>query len=146
MPFFLPLCTFSPSLPNPQYFVLSLSLSLFHLFPYYVLPALISHKKCMMFEYDYHCLSDNKSLQMHLLFHLSPLNPIQSNSSRDSILCKEWSPVQPPLNGETIIGPLDKCFFSETGVQYEQNKVTRKTEKVRFIMRKEEFSKKRMQY
>jgi hypothetical protein len=38
-------------------------------------------------------------------------------------------------------------FFSETGVQYEQqSKVTRKTEKVRFRTRKEEFSKKRMQY
>ncbi len=108
-PFSLPLSMFSPSLPNPQYLILSLSV--FRLFPHYVLPAVISHKKRMMFKYDYHCLIDNKSLQMHLLFHLSPLNTIQSISSRDSILCKEWSLVQTPLNGETIIGLLDKCFF-----------------------------------
>ncbi len=68
-PFSLSPSTFSPSLPNPQY--LGLSLCALCLTPRYVLPALIPHKKCMMFEYDYHWLIDNKRLRTHLLFHLA---------------------------------------------------------------------------
>ncbi len=60
--------TFSPSLPNPQYLVLSFCALC--LIPHYVLPVLISHKKRMMFEYGYHWLIDNKRPRMHLLFHL----------------------------------------------------------------------------
>ncbi len=67
--FSLPSSIFSPSLPNPQYLVLSFCA--FCLTPRYVLPALIPHKKRMMFEYDYHWLIDNKHLRTHLLFHLA---------------------------------------------------------------------------
>ncbi len=48
---------FSPSLPNLQHVVLSLCALC--LIPRYVLPVLISHKKRMMFEYDYHWLTIN---------------------------------------------------------------------------------------
>ncbi len=66
-PFSLSPSTFSPSLPNPQ----SLSFCTICLTPRYVQPALILHKKHMMFEYDNHGLIDNKHLRMHLLFHLA---------------------------------------------------------------------------
>jgi hypothetical protein len=43
--------TFSPSLPNPQYLILSFYALC--LIPRYVLSVLISHKKCTMFKYGY---------------------------------------------------------------------------------------------
>jgi hypothetical protein len=60
--------TFSPSLPNPQ--CLISSFCTLCLIPLQVLPILIPHKKCMMFEYDYHWFTDNKRLRTHQLFHL----------------------------------------------------------------------------
>jgi hypothetical protein len=68
-PLSLPPLMFSPSLPNPQYLVLSFCTLC--LIPLYILPVLIPHKKRMIIEYDYHCLIDNKSLRTHLLFHLA---------------------------------------------------------------------------
>ncbi len=56
-PFSLSASSFSPSLPNSQHLVLSLCALC--LIPHYVLPVLISHKKCMMFKYDYHWLTIN---------------------------------------------------------------------------------------
>jgi len=57
---------FSPSLPNPQYLVLSFCA--FCLTPRYILPALIHIKSAW-------CLNmisiDNKHLRTHLLFHLA---------------------------------------------------------------------------
>jgi hypothetical protein len=63
----LSLAPFSPSLPSLQYLVLSLCVLC--PIPHYVSPGMIPHKKCMIFNYDYHCLID-KCLRMHLLFHL----------------------------------------------------------------------------
>ncbi len=57
MPFSLSQSLHSLSLPNSQHLVLSLCALC--LIPHYVLPVLISHKKCMMLEYDYHCLTIN---------------------------------------------------------------------------------------
>ncbi len=49
----------------------SLSLCTLCLIPLYVLPVLIPHKKCMLFEYDYHWFTENICPRMHLLFHLA---------------------------------------------------------------------------